>query len=357
MEIKTIALPQTLPDDFYKLGQSIYSTKYPWLPPIIDDVKEQMENKDFYQHKTAVAILVYKESELVARAVFYDDSTSRFKTTGFFGHWETIDNIDITRALFHEGKKWLKERGKTKLLGPINFNIFNGFRLLVDEHQSPAIYREARNPIYYNEHLKALGMKEDGLWDLRSINHQQIDQLEKIAEEIYLKRARPHFKSHFYRSSELDEFFFPIFREVLQKRVKESYFSKISINEFEASLRTLFRINRSEQVLVINENRELLGLCLTHFDYAPFISQNNGQSIANNLDSAPHMPQLIVNFLSHDPLGEDLVIEGKLLRSLVKVAKKNKVDKILIPLPRETKGAIVENSSRLRSYALYLCDI
>lgn len=357
MEIKTIHLPHTLPDEFYQLPWQIYPGRYPWIPPVIADQKKQIENKDFFEHKDAVAILAYKDNVLVGRAIFYDDSTSRFKTTGFFGYWEVIDNIDITREIFAQGKKWLKERGKTKILGPINFNIFNGFRLLIDEHQSSALYREARNPIYYNEHLVALGMREDSYWDLFCLEKDRIEKLQQLADELYLKQARPHFKTHFYHPSDLDEFIFPIYREVLQKRVKESYFSKISIDEFETSLDVLFTINQTEQVLILNENRELLGLCLNHFDYAPFFISNNGNEVTSSTKQRAYHPQLIVNFLSHDPIGEDQMLEGKILRSLLKVFKKSQAERILIPLPRETKGGISKLATRWRSYALYLGEI
>lgn len=357
MEIKIISLPYQLPEEFYQLPWQIYPGRYPWVPPIIDDQRRQIETEDFFEHKAAVAILAYKDQQLVGRAIFYDDSTSRFKTTGFFGYWEVVDNIDITRELFLQGKKWLSARGKTKLLGPINFNIFNGFRLQVDGHQSAPFYRESRNPIYYNEHLIALGLKEESWWDLWCLEKSELEKLQRFAEEMYLKHARPHFKSHFYSPDDLDDFIFSIYRDVLKKRVKESYFSKISLSEFENSMELLFKLNQSEQILILNEQKELLGLCLNHYDYSPFLLENNGSELKTIPDERSHHHQIIINFLSHDPLGEDLVIEGMLIRSIIKLASKNQVDRILIPLPREAKGALKDIGKKWRSYALFLGEI
>ena len=40
--------------------------------------------------------------------------------SGFFGFFECINDQEVANALFDTAKKWLKEKGLTRMLGPAN---------------------------------------------------------------------------------------------------------------------------------------------------------------------------------------------------------------------------------------------
>ena len=51
---------------------------------------------------------------------------------GFFGFFECVPDVGVASALFNAATDWLRQRGKSRLIGPLNFCIYDEMGLLVD---------------------------------------------------------------------------------------------------------------------------------------------------------------------------------------------------------------------------------
>ncbi len=90
---------------------------------------------------------------------------------GWFGFFESVDDIEVAEALIESGSSWLRRRKVRQILGPANFTTQREAGVLVD-HQGPSAGAAAvYNPPYHLALLSRLGFQaaQDRLswsWDL-----------------------------------------------------------------------------------------------------------------------------------------------------------------------------------------------
>ena len=95
--------------------------------------------------------------------------------TGFFGFFECIPDQDVAAALFEAAAAWLRERGKTRLVGPLNFGIYDEMGLLVEGFDSMPVLFQTHNPPYYQDLLASLGFIQAMDWHAYKITNRNVD--------------------------------------------------------------------------------------------------------------------------------------------------------------------------------------
>ena len=71
------------------------------------------------------------------------------QTLGCFGLFESIDDHDVAAALFDAAASWLRTKGRTEMMGPIDYSTNYVCGLLIDGFQFPPTILTAHNPPYY----------------------------------------------------------------------------------------------------------------------------------------------------------------------------------------------------------------
>ncbi len=92
----------------------------------------------------------------------------------------------MAAALFEAAAAWLSQRGKKRLIGPLNFCIYDEMGLLVEGFDTmPAVF-QTYNPSYYLELLTDLGFSKVLDWYALRINQRDIDvpRLEKRLQKV-----------------------------------------------------------------------------------------------------------------------------------------------------------------------------
>jgi hypothetical protein len=194
IEIRTVSSKKDLMR-FIKLPWKIYQSDPHWVPPLILDRKNLLDKKKnpFYSHAEMEMFLAYKNSELVGRiAAITNENHNKFHEdkSGFFGFYESIDDADVSRALFTESEKWLREKGKDMVLGPISPSTNDEVGLLIEGFDSPPYVMMGHNPEYYCKLIESQGYEKakdlyDWLLDIRGLKIPE--KMERLAE-ISLKK-------------------------------------------------------------------------------------------------------------------------------------------------------------------------
>jgi hypothetical protein len=97
--------------------------------------------------------------------VFTDHSSLRVvgiyphgSTEAYFGFWETTDYLALNQEAFDLLGNEARQRGYTKLTGPLNFSTYHAYRLRLGDPPSWDMFdREPVNPPYYPALLTHLG--------------------------------------------------------------------------------------------------------------------------------------------------------------------------------------------------------
>ncbi|MGW6605963.1 GNAT family N-acetyltransferase [Streptomyces sp. NPDC055036] len=115
----------------------------------------------FFRYRKAQLFLAWRGGRVVGRIAAVDDQpavASPDRPYGGVGLFECLDDEEAACALFEEARRWLRERGRHELLGPLNLSTNHGCGLLIDafEH-SPSALMPYNHP-YYLRLFEAAGL-------------------------------------------------------------------------------------------------------------------------------------------------------------------------------------------------------
>jgi len=179
------------PYKFYK------GNKY-WVEPLRFDVKNNLDEKKnpFYKHAKIKLWLAYKNSELCGRiAGIINDTHNKFYNdkVGFFGFFESENDINISNALFEKAAEFVKENGMDTLRGPVNPSTNDECGLLTDSFDLPPVMLMPYNPEYYLKLYDGFGLKKAkdlyAFWISKDVikNEPMMNKLNRISEMIIKK--------------------------------------------------------------------------------------------------------------------------------------------------------------------------
>lgn len=190
---------------FIRLPWSLYRSSPQWVPPLISERRRHLDRRcnPFFQHAEAEYFLAWRGGEPVGRItahvdhLFNDFQGNRW---GLFGFFECERDPAVARALLASAEAWLRERGRDRMLGPVDFSTNHECGLLVEGHEhAPQILENWHHP-YYRELLEGDGLvkaMDMYKWEILWANRPQVlpiiyDLADRLEPEhgIHLRRMR-----------------------------------------------------------------------------------------------------------------------------------------------------------------------
>jgi len=154
---------------FINFQWEIYRNDPAWVPPLILERKAFLDRKKhpFYQHGDAALFLARRNREIVGRIMASDDPNynALHKTNvGCFGLFESVNDPEVATALFKAAEDWLRRKGRTQIMGPIDYSTNYVCGLLIDGFQHPPTLLTAHNPPYYAPLIEGCGFAKEKDW-------------------------------------------------------------------------------------------------------------------------------------------------------------------------------------------------
>ena len=150
---------------FIKLPWSLYKDEKYWVPPLIFDVRNNLNTvkNPFYRHSEIDLFLAEKDGNVVGRiAAIKNDNHNKFHEdkSGFFGFFESINDADVSGKLFETACNWCKNKGLDTIIGPVNPSTNDECGLLVDGFNYEPVFLTPYNPEYYKKLVEGFGFKK-----------------------------------------------------------------------------------------------------------------------------------------------------------------------------------------------------
>jgi GNAT superfamily N-acetyltransferase len=152
---------------FISFPFALYAGHPLWVPPIRMDVRTRMspDKHPFYEHSEAEFFLAFKEGEIVGRLALIENkpfnSYHQVKQAQFY-FFETVEDLEVARALFDHASNWAAARGLNQIVGPKGFGPLDGYGMLVEGYEfRPAMTMMNYNPPYYPEFMEALDFQKE----------------------------------------------------------------------------------------------------------------------------------------------------------------------------------------------------
>lgn len=152
--------------DFIQAGHVVFAGDPSWVPPLHFDIEERLSPKKnpFFNRAEAILFTAWKDGQLVGRCsaqidrehlrIWNDD-------TGFFGFFDTVDDVEVGRALLDAAKAWLKRRGMKRILGPFSLYVNEEVGILIDGFDTPSVMMMAHSRPYQGAIADKLGLLKE----------------------------------------------------------------------------------------------------------------------------------------------------------------------------------------------------
>ena len=150
--------------EFVELPKHLHRPDRNWVAPLDAEVKKFLDPQShpFYQHGQAQAFLARREGQTVGRVLVSDDPAYNARhgaNVGCFGMFECINDHRTSRVLLDRASAWLRARGRTEIMGPIDYSTNYPTGLLVDGFGTPPSFMMNHQPRYYERLLNRYGME------------------------------------------------------------------------------------------------------------------------------------------------------------------------------------------------------
>lgn len=122
--------------EFLDVPFPLYRHDPNWVAPLYLERLEHLNPKKnpYFQHADVQLFVAYRDGKPVGRISAQHDRLRlehHKDNTGQFGFFESVDDVNVARALFDTAGGWLKARGLARVQGPFNFSINDELGMLV----------------------------------------------------------------------------------------------------------------------------------------------------------------------------------------------------------------------------------
>ena len=169
IEVKKISPTKKNLRKFTQFQIDLYRGNGCYVPPLIsDDVKtlDPKENPAF-DFCEAQCFMAYEDGRPVGRvaAIINNAVNERSGEKSVrFGFLDFEDNPEVSAALMKSVEDWGRERGMTRVIGPLGFTDLDHEGMLIEGFDELSTMATNYNYPYYPEHIERLGYAKDSDW-------------------------------------------------------------------------------------------------------------------------------------------------------------------------------------------------
>lgn len=154
---------------FIKFPFALYKNEPNWVPPIIQDELDSMDasKNPVFKNATAQFFIAYQNDKAVGRicAIINDiEIKEQGKPKMRFGWFDTVDDINVTKALISKVAEIGKANQLEYMEGPVGFSNMEKAGILIEgfEHLNTMITWYTFP--YYKDHFERLGFEKASEW-------------------------------------------------------------------------------------------------------------------------------------------------------------------------------------------------
>jgi len=193
VEIKKVITKSDI-NKFIKYPIELYKGSPYFVPYLNSDEKNKFDPKknESYDNCITQAFLAYKDGKIVGRILgiiqtLYNQKVNEKRLR--FSRFDSIDDAEVSNALFKAVEDWGKAKGMELFHGPLGYNDWDREGLLIEGFDQPQTFEEQYNYDYYPKLVEAYGFKKETDWyEYRIFKpKQKIERIARISEMV-LKR-------------------------------------------------------------------------------------------------------------------------------------------------------------------------
>ena len=270
--------------EFIELPYRLHSNAEPWIPPLRVERWHFLHPRtgSFYKRGEAELFLARRDGRVVGRiSAQVDSAYNEFHgdATGMFGFLELEDDVEALRALLDAAAGWLRERGRDRMLGPMDFTMNDESGVLIEGFELEPMVRQAWHPPYYARLCEEAGLEkavDTYMWSLHISGRDQVMPIIwDLAEQLEPKhgiRIRKMSRRHLRR--DLDAFG-ELYNEAWARNFGFVPYSKEDLDAYAQELQLAY--DRDWFMIAEDAEGKTVGMAITVPDLNQVLKKMNGR--------------------------------------------------------------------------------
>jgi GNAT superfamily N-acetyltransferase len=150
---------------FVDLPFRLHGTGTPWVPPLKLERHLFLSARlnAFFNHGEAQLFLARRGGRVVGRVSAQIDvnfNVFQDNAWGMFGFLEFEEDPQVLGVLLDAAGNWLRERGRDRIVGPMDFTMNDECGVLIEGFERRPIVRQPWHPPYYARMCEAVGLEK-----------------------------------------------------------------------------------------------------------------------------------------------------------------------------------------------------
>ena len=168
----------------------LYKGVEQFVPPLYgDELRLFGKGNPYKDISESVFYLAYKDDKIVGRISGiiqkqYNEKNNEKRAR--FTRFDSINDIEVAKALFSKVEEWAKEKGMDTICGPLDYNDLGREGLLIKGFDQLSTFEEQYNFDYYPTLIEKVGFKKEIDWFEFKLKYPKggNEKLKRIAEKI-----------------------------------------------------------------------------------------------------------------------------------------------------------------------------
>ncbi len=150
---------------FVKVPFRLHRDSPQWVAPLIFERMEFLdrEKNPFFEHAEAEYFLAERDGEAVGRITAQIDRNwdqTQGGSDAMFGFFESAEDPEVAGALLEAAAGWARERGRERILGPMDFTTNDELGILIEGYERRPMILENWHPPHYRELIEGQGFSK-----------------------------------------------------------------------------------------------------------------------------------------------------------------------------------------------------
>jgi GNAT superfamily N-acetyltransferase len=269
---------------FVEFYYDLYKECPQWVPPLFMDAYLPLNrNKHpFFEYSEADFFLAIRDGKVVGRICAAENKLfneyHKTKKAQFY-FFDSIDDLEVARALFETVYQWARERGLNTILGPKGLSPFDGYGIQIEgtAHRQMMTMMTYNYP-YYQRLVEALGFEKEVDFVSCYLPAEAFkipERVERIAQWA-MKRGNLWVK-HFKSKKELVSWAQRIGKTYNRTFVKNWEYYPFSQGDIDYAVQNVFMVADHRLIKLIMHGDDIVGFLFAFPDVSAAIQRAKGR--------------------------------------------------------------------------------
>jgi hypothetical protein len=150
---------------FVKVPFRLHRDRPQWVAPLVFERMRFLDRgkNPWFEHGEAEYFLAERDGEDVGRVSAHVDARwdeYQGGSDAMFGFFESAEDPEVAAALLDAATGWARERGRGRILGPMDFTTNDEIGILIEGYERRPMILEPWHPPHYRELIEAEGFEK-----------------------------------------------------------------------------------------------------------------------------------------------------------------------------------------------------